>query len=206
MKQVNLKEFNITELRFRFWTNLTSDLLKKIESVVAPDEDGDYMFMESYKIDNVGHIVAAVVSKSTGEERYSVRGICEIGGGKRLGKGVVSVSKLLEIMSSIKEEIRVMCWLRLSFGRRQKPKTVISLPINITDMPKALYDVIHGIHFVKRKGKGFKYEVILDLERDGTLTDIIIYDKVMNIKESFWEDIIQEGIEISDGFVLRGKQ
>jgi len=206
MKQVNLKEFNITELRFKFWTNLTSDLLEKIESVVAPDEDGDYVFMDPYKIKNVGHLIATVVSKSTGEGRYGIRGICEVRKGGRLGKGMVSVSKLLEIMSSIKEEITVMCLLRLSFGRRQKPKTIISLPIKITDMPKTLYDEIHGIHFVKREGRGFKYEVILDLERDGTLTGIIIYNKLMSIKESILEDIIQEGIEISDGFVLRGKQ
>ena len=206
MKQVNLKEFNITELDFMFWANLTDDLLEKIRSVVAPDEDGDYIFIESYKIDNVGHIATAMVSKSKGEGKYRIRYRCEIGKGGRLGKGVVSVSKLFEIISSIEEKMMVRSRLRLSFGRRQKHKTIISFPIKITDMPKTLYDEIHGIHFVKREGKSFKYEVILDLEENGALMEVIIYKKLTNIKESIVEDIIQQGIEISDGFVLREKQ
>jgi len=206
MKQVNLKKFNITELRFVFGTNLTDDLLKKIRSVVPPDKDGDSMFVESYKIDNVGHLVAAMVSKSTGEGIYNIRVICEKGRGRRLGKGVGSVSKLFEIISSIKEEITVMSTLRLSFGRRQRYKAVISLPIKITDMPKMPYNEIRGIRFVKREGKDFKYDVILDFERNGSLTEVINYIKRTNIKESILEDIIQEGLEISDGFVLKGKQ
>jgi hypothetical protein len=78
--------------------------------------------------------------------------------------------------------------------------------MKITDMAKMPYDEIHGIHFVKHEGRDSKYEVILDLERDGSLTELIICQKRMKIKGSILEDIIQEGMEISDGFVLRGKQ
>jgi hypothetical protein len=120
-------------------------------------------------------------------------------------EGVVSVGKLFEILSLTEEEVPVMSKLSLSFSRRQKRKTVISLPIKITDMPETLYDEIHGMHFAKREGKGFKYDVILDLERDGSITEIIIYNKVTKIKESILEDIVQAGIEISDRFVLRGQ-
>jgi hypothetical protein len=35
---------------------------------------------------------------------------------------------------------------------------------------------------------------------------LINYRKLMNIKESMLEDILQEGIKISDGFVLREKK
>ena len=206
MKQVNLKEFNITELDFMFWANLTDDLLEKMRSVVTPDEDGDYIFIDSYKIDNVGHIATAIVSKSKGEGKYRIRCRCEIGRGGRLGKGVVSVSKLFEIMSSFKEKVMVISMLRLSLGRQKKHKAIISLPIKITDMPKMLYDEIHGVHFVKREGKSSKYEVILDLEENGALTETVTYRKLRNIKASIVEDIIQQGIEISDGFVLREKQ
>lgn len=206
MKQVNLREFNIKELDFIFWTNLTDDLLEKMRSVVAPDEDGDYIFVDSYKIDNVGHITTAMVSKSKGEGKYRIRCRCEIGRGGRLAKGAVNVSKLFEITSSIKEKMMVSSMLRLSFGRRQKHKTIISLPIKITDMPKMLYDEIHGVHFVKHEGKSFKYEVILDLEENGALSEVIIYKELRTIKASIVEDIIQQGIEISNGFVLREKQ
>ena len=73
MKQVNFKEFNITELDFIFWVNLTDDLLEKIQSVVAPDEDGDYIFIDSYKIDNVSHIATAMVFKPKGKGKYRIR-------------------------------------------------------------------------------------------------------------------------------------
>ena len=81
----------------------------------------------------------------------------------------MSVSKLFEIISYIKEEITVMCTLRLSFGRPRKYKTIISLPIKITDMPKAIYDEIHGMHFVKREGKGLNMMLYLTLKKTGLL-------------------------------------
>jgi hypothetical protein len=205
MKQVNLRELNIRELEFMFWINLTDDLLEKIKGLVAPDKDGDYVFGELYRINNVGHFVGAMVSKSVGEGRYRIHGMCKIVKGKRLEEGVVSVSKLFEILCSIEEEITAMNKLNLSFSRRQKRKAIISLPIKITDIPETVYDEIHGMHFVKREGKGFKYDVILDLERDGSITEIIIYNKRINIKESIFEDIAQAGIGISDRFVLRGQ-
>lgn len=206
MKQVNLKEFNIEELRFTLWPNLTDDLVEEIRSVVAPDEDGDYLFMESYKIGNVGHFVGAVVSKLEVEGSYRIRVFCEIGRGGRLGKSVVSVSKLFEIISSVKEDLAGICMLKLSFGRRKKYKKIISLPIKITDMPNAIYDEIRGMHFTKNEGRIFKYDVILDIEPDGALKETITYRKMININESILEDIIREGIEISDRFVLREKQ
>lgn len=206
MKLINLKKLNIEELRLDFLINLADDLLEKIGSVVAPDKDGDYMFIDSYKIDNVGHLLTAMVSKSRGEGIYRVRGIWEKRRGRGLVKDVVSVSKLLEIISSIEQEILLRVSLRLSFSRRKKYKTVISLPIKITDMPKTIYDEIHGIHFVKREGKGFKYEVILDLERDGTILEMIICDKRMKIKKSMLEDMIQEFMEISGRFISKGEE
>ncbi len=206
MKQVNLKELNIIELDFTFWTNLTDDLLEKIGNVVAQDEDGDYIVVDSYKEDNVGHIVVVGVLKPKGEGKYRVRCRCELGRGRGLRKDVVRTSKLFEIMSSIKETMMVNSTLKLSFGRRKKHKTIISLPIKITDMPKTLYDEIHGVHFVKREGKSLKYEVILDLEENGALRETVIFKKLRNINASIIEDIIQQGIEISDGFVLREKQ
>jgi len=206
MKQVNFKEFNITGLRFRFWVDLTDDLLEKIQSVAPPDKDGRCVFVDSYKIDNVSHFAVALVSKSKGERRYRIGVMWERERLTGTGKGIASVSKLFEIVSCIKEEIAVRCTLRLSFGGRRKYKTIISLPIKITDMPKAIYDEIYGMHFVKREGKGSKYDVILDLQRNGAVMMLINYRKLMNIKESILEDILQEGIEISDGFVLREKK
>ena len=203
MKQVNLKEFNITEMNFMFWISLTDDLLEKIRSVVAPDEDGDYVFFDSYKVNNVGHITGAMVSKSKGEWRYRVQGMCEIGKGGRLGKGAVSVSRLFEIISSIEDKALVLSRLKLSFGRRKKYRTIISLPVKITNMLKMPYNEIGGIRFVKREGNSIKYEVVLDIEINGALNETIIYKELRNIKESMIEDIIQQGIEISDSFVLR---
>jgi len=205
MKQVNLKEFNIKELGFWFLANLTDDVLEKIRNVVAPDEDGDYIFLDSYKIANVGHTAIAVVSKSKSEGKYRIACKYEIMRGGRLGKDIVSVSKLLEIIPAIKEKVMVNGRLRLLFGRRKKHKSIISLPMKITDMPKMLYDEIHGVHFVKNEGKNLKYEVILDIEENGALSETVIYKELRTIKASIVEDVKQQGIEISDGFVLREK-
>lgn len=206
MKQVNLKELNIEELSCTFWITLTDDLVERIRGAVAPDEDGDYVFMDSYKIGNVSHFMGAAVSKSLGEGRYKVRVVCEKEAGVKLPKDTISVRKLLEIISSIKEEVGAFCMLRLSFGKRRRPKTIISLPVKISDMPKTVYDEIRGFHFMKREDKVFKYDVILDIEPDGNLMEMINYRKMINIKESILEDVIQEGMVISDCFVIREKQ
>jgi len=206
MKQVNLKEFNITGLRFSFWVTLPDDLWEKIRSATSQDKGGGYVFADKYKIGNVSHFMLALVSESRGEKRYGIRVMLERESLTGVGKSIASLSKLLEIISCIKEEVAVDCRLRLSFGRPRKCKTVISLPIKITDMPEAIYDEIHGMHFVKREGKGRKYDVILDLERKGAIVLLINYKTLVNIKESILEDILQEGIEISDGFVLREKK
>jgi hypothetical protein len=207
MKHVNLKEFNIDELSVTFWVSLGDELVQKMGGVVAPDEDGDYVFMESYKIGNVAHYVAAVVSKPKFVEgQYRIQIICEKKSGRKWAAGAVSVSKLFEIISSIKEKIPAMGMLSLSFGQRKKYKTIISLPMKITDMPKALYDEIDGVHFVKREGKLLKYDVILDLEPNKTLTEWLTFRIDININESILEDVMREGLSIADGFVSRGEQ
>lgn len=205
MKQVNLKEFQINELRFTFWATLTDDLLGEIQSVVTADEDGDYIFREPYRIGNVSHYLFAMVSKSSGEGRYRIVVSCSVESVRGLRKEAGNVRKLFEILSPIKEDLTAYCVMHLSLGRRKKYKTVISLPIKITDMPNTLYDEIRGAHFAKREGKAIKYDVVVDVERDGNLIELINYTKKINIKESILEDVVKEGMKISDGFILRGK-
>ena len=118
----------------------------------------------------------------------------------------VSVGKLVEIISSIDKEIVAICWLKLSFGRRRRYKTIVSLPMKVTEMPERLYDEIHGMHFIKREGKVLKYDVILDLDPDRSLREMITFRKAININESVLEEVIREGMRISDGFVSRGER
>lgn len=206
MKQINFKELSIVRLRLEFSINLPDDLLEKIGSVAPPDKEGDHVFMDSYKMGNVNHFVIAIVSKSTREGRYVVLIGWERGKLRGVGRGVRSVGKLFEIMSSIKEEIAVTCALRLVFGQRVKHKTIMNLPIKVTDMPETLYDEIHGMHFVKREGKGSKYDVILDLRKEGGLLASVGYERLVNMRGSVVEELLEEGIEISEGFVLREKK
>lgn len=205
MKKINLRELNIQDVDFTFRISLTDDLLERIESNVKPDDDGDYVFVERYKADGVGHMLGAVMSKGKGEERYRVRVLCERMRYGKVQEGTVSVCRLFEIISSIKEEIVVRCMLRLSFSKRKKYKTMISLPMKITDMPDATYNEIHGMHFVKRAGNDRKYDFILDIGRDGTITAAIHYGKRVKIQESIMEDIVKEGMGICNSFVV-GKE
>lgn len=207
MKQVSLKESNIERLSVTFWVNLTDDLLERIRTVVAPDGDGDYGFVDAYKMGNVNHRVVAILSKSgfvPGE--YKIELFCEKKSGRKLAGGMPSVSKLFEIISSVEGETRAIGVLSLSFGRQKKSKPIISLPIKITDMPEALYDEIDGIHFVKREGKLVKYEVILDVEADKTLTEWLSFRMMVNINESILENAMREGLRIAGGFVSKGGQ
>ena len=77
--------------------------------------------------------------------------------------------------------------------------------MKVTDIPEAVYDEIHGMHFVKTEGKTRKYDVILNRNRKGGVSLLVKYRVMMNVKESILEDVLQEGVKISEGFVLRGK-
>jgi hypothetical protein len=205
MKKLNFKELNITGLRFAFRVTLTDDIWEQIQNATTKDKVGGYVFVDKYKIGNVSHFVLALVKKSKVEKRYAIGIMWERENLTGVGEGIASVSKLLEIISCIEGEVAIYGRLSLLFGRAQKCKTIVSLPMKITDIPEAVYDEIHGMHFVKSEGKGRKYDVILNRERKGAVGLLVNYRAMMNIRESILEDVLKEGIKISEGFVFRGK-
>lgn len=204
MVRINLKSFDISALRINFEASLPEDLLEIMGSVCPPDEDGDFVFVDSYKVEGVGHAASAIVSElKKGAKEFGFEFMYRVRRGGRLGKDVPRTSQLLEILSAIKEPVWFNCLLRFIFGKRSKTNTLINLPIKVTAQPNAPFNEIHGIHFVKLEKKELEYEVILDLLDEGGLMETVIFRHRNRISESTIEKIVRKAVEISNSFVSK---
>ena len=202
MVKENLKSHNIDELRFNFKIKPSEKLVREMGNACSPDEEGDYVFLDSYKVEGVGHVASAVVSELEGGVRdFLFRFRYAVARGGRLKKSVPRVDSLLEILSVIEEPVQFNCLLRFLFGKRSKSKTFINLPIKFTRQSNAPFNEIHGVHLVKLEEKEINYEVILDLVDEGGFMETVIFGNRMKISESVVEKIIRKGIRISKSFV-----
>jgi hypothetical protein len=198
----NLKKFNITEVRVSFKAKLTEELLGKLKSF-TPDEEGDYVFIERYKSEGVGHVATALVSLNEDNTEFSCRLLYRVRKGGRSRKSIPGISQLLDIVSAIQERVEFSCLLRFTFSKRTKTSMLINLPLKVTDKINAPFSEIYGAHFVKREGKQVKYEVILDFSEESGMLGTFVFETKDRISESVVEKIIQKGVGISKIFVSK---
>jgi len=198
----NLKALSINEFRFTFRLTLDEKLVSVVSVASPPDDDGDNVFLDTYKIVNISHLAIAVVSKvKKGAHNYSVDCRCSLGRGGRLKRGTPKISELFDILSAVKEPLYFNCLIRFLFGKRSQYKSIIQLPIKVTDKNDAIYNEIHGVHFVKMDGKRMDYEVIIDLLEGGGYTEAVIFGYRSEIDMSLMENIIGKATSISGEFV-----
>lgn len=198
----SLKSLSISELRFMFRLTLSKEIISLVGEASPPDEDGENVFLDSYKVDNVGHIAIAVVSKvKKGEDVYNIDCRCQLARGGRLRKETPKISRLIEILSDVKESQSFHCLVRFTYGKRAKFKPIVKLPMIITNKTKAPFNEIHGIHFAKVKGNKLENEAILDLLEGGGYNETVIFGYKSKISVSIVEDIVKKAKGISDNFV-----
>lgn len=204
--RANLKSFCIDQIRFNFEVKLSEELIEKIRNICSPDEDGDYVFFDYYRVESVGHVASAVVSQLKGDvEKFGVSFLYMLGKGGGFIKGAPKISSLLEVLSVVEEPVLVNCFLRFKFGKRSKVKGIVNLPVKISSQPNALFDEIHGVHFVKFEGGETKYEVILDIIEGGVLMQTVMFGNNIRISESSVGHVLRTGLEISRRFVSKGE-
>ena len=198
----SLKSLSISELRFIVKPTLTDELISKISEASPPDKDGDNVFLDSYKVNNVSHLAIAVVSKvKKREDVYNIDCRCQVAKGGILSKDTPKISRLIEILSDVKESQHFHCLARFLYGKRAKFKPIVKLPIRITDKTKVPFNEIHGVHFAKIVGKKLENEVILDLLEGGGYTETVIFGHSSKIGVSIVRDIVEKAKGISDNFV-----
>jgi len=200
----NLKPHHAISMRFFTTLALTDDLISQIQNISPPDEDGDSAFFDSYE----GHRAYVWVIKANKGidkdiQRFRIHFNYEQGRGGRLRKSTPQVEQLLDILSSIEEKIDFDCQVAFEFGKRLKPKPIISLPIKYTESPNMPFDIIQGLHLVKLGDKKWKYDAILEAVAAGAIMANIFFSHTSEIQESLANKILEEGAAIAESFVSK---
>lgn len=200
----NLRSYYITELRFSATLTLGDDFIGQIREASPPDESNDSLFVDSYKVDGGAHRAWVWVIEQDKKARgFRIEFNYEPTRGGRLRQDTPRISKLVDIASSIEEEVDISCQVSFRFGRQQKVKPIIPLPMKLLALPDMPFDEIDGLHLVKRGGKQREYDVILGLMGGGALLEMVFFDYHARIRETLADEIIRQAVRISDSFILK---
>jgi hypothetical protein len=198
--QPNLKIRNAASLEFSVTLPLSSDLVSQIRDTSSPDNDGDSVFFDSYK----GHRVIAIVNGIDKDAKeYKVLFVYQARGGGKLPKRLPRIAQLVDILSSIREQLNFECQVLFTFGRNLRRKPIISLPMRYIEAPDMPFDRIQGLHLVKLDNSQTKYEVFLEAPAKGVLIETIVFKHMSMVDESLPDKILTEAESISNRLVLK---
>ncbi len=202
----NLKPYDITMLMASFVLTLSEDLIAQIREASPPDDDGDSVFLDSYKVDNVSHRASVwVIELDKDVGSFKVGLTYELGKGGRLRKDMPRINKIFGMLTSIEEAIDINCQVSFRFEKRRKVKPIIPLPMKLIESPDMPFDEIDGIHLVKRTEERERHDVVLGISTEGVLFENIFFEHHARIQETLVDDIIKEALRISNRFILKGE-
>lgn len=197
--------FSINEIELSSEVELTEDLIQQIRTASPADKDNDSTFYDVYKVEKNGYYGWMAISIAEDSKTCNLSLHYESGRARKLTKQVPSVNQALGILSKISEPIELSCSLTFEFAKRDRVKTVLNLPLVLTESPKLPFNEIRGLHLSKSEGRISKCDVILDRRQDGSLTEILIFRHTGNINASLLDDIVSRAREISGSFVFKEK-
>lgn len=200
----DLKSYNIEELAFFATVSLDSTLIAQIQKVSPPDDSGDSLFVDHYKHGKTNYKSWVwVIKGSKDTDKYDINFHYEVATAAKAPKDIPKISRLIEIVSVIEKGVQFDCRANFWFGARSKIKPIIPLPLRLLELPDMPFDEVHGLHLVKRNGKGKKYEVMLDFSGRGTIAESVFFGYHGGIRETLADEIINEAVKISSSFILR---
>ena len=203
----NLKFFYIDKIDISATITVKDELINQIREMSPPDEDGDSAFYDSYKVERnsyIGWLVLSAPAKDNKTCGFTLH--YESGKGGRLRTALPRISQAIEILSKLDSPLELASIFNFKFGRRDKVKTVVNLPLTLSESPNLPFDKIQGIHFLRLEGKRYEYHVILDCAKDGSLFETVIFQHKTIINKSLIDELIKEANDISNGFIFKEQQ
>ena len=197
----NLKAFNVAYLTFNATVPLSLEQVSKIRDAAHPDSDGDSAFFGSYE----GHSSLAVVKRiNKNKKAYEVEFAYVSRNRGKVDQNNPQIKQLIEILSSVQDQLNFECVVTFNFGRKLHPKSIISLPNKYIESPNMPFDRIQGVHLIKLDADKVKYDVFLEAPAQGILGENIIFKHSSKFQESLSDAIFQEAKTISDKIVFLG--
>jgi len=187
-------------LEFSSTIPLSDEQISKIRDAANPDKDGDSSFFDLYQ----GHRTLAIVREAEEKtQEYKIEFTYVARTARKLSKHTPRISKLVEVLCSLKEQPNFECSVIFEFGRKLRPKSIISLPMKYIEAPNMPFDRIQGLHLVKLNGNETKYDVFLEAPSKGILYENVEFNYVSSFDESLPDKILTKAKSISDKIVFR---
>jgi len=196
--QPDLRPRHVTSLRFSASLDLGEDLVSRIRTSSPPDDEGDSLFVDSYKRHRA-IVWVQELDKDAGTFLLGFTYEPVPGGGLR--KLVARVHQLVDIVAPAGEQLDFDCQVAFQFGKRLKPRSIITLPMKYIEAPGLPFDSIQGLHFTKADDSGTKYDVFLDAPAHGVLAANVLFKYATQIDQSLPERILSEAESICQKFV-----
>lgn len=197
--QINLRAKNITTLIFSAILQLSDGFISRIRELSRPDKSGNSAFIEIYS----RHRAWAWVLVHNEEENIYRLGFTYEASSRKLPRSYPGISQLINILREIKEKQTFDCTAILNYGKKLRPKSIISLPMKWIEAPNLPFDRIQGLHFVKFEGSEIKHEAYLEAPSPGLLLMSINFKYKSTIDDLLLDKIVNEAISISDMFVFK---
>lgn len=203
----NLKVLSMNEIDLYGELELTDDLIQQIRTASPPDKDGYSFFFDVYKVENSSHVGLLMISVPVKRGKtcdFSLH--YEVGTWGKPRKKYPSIDQALGILASIDGSIELDCFSIFDFAKRDKVKTILNLPLIVSESPNLPFDQVRGFHFSKMEGKHSKYDVILDRGEDGRLKETVVFRyTTTKINDSLTNDVVNKAVEISEQFAVKEK-
>ncbi len=131
----NLKNHNVSDLSFFTVVSLDQETLSQIRKIAPPDEDGDNLFLDTYKIDNVDYrAIAWIIKQARSKDKYVIHFAYQQGKGGRLPKNTPYIHKFINIMPFDNKELCFHCRALFRFSKKLKVRSIISLPLKLVEL------------------------------------------------------------------------
>jgi hypothetical protein len=202
--KTDFKVFSISTIHISCRIELAEDIIRKIREASPPDEDGDSVFEDTYRVgeNRYGGVATVTKTEEDGKTCFLYISYTLTRGRMRKIK-LPLVDQALEILSNIDSAVELYCVLTFEFTKRDKVKTIISLPLILSESTKLPFSEIRGIHFSKMEGKRSQYDIILDRGEDGAITESLILRYTAKINNVLFDEVIKEAVRISNSFISK---
>lgn len=197
--QINLRSKHISRLTFSAILQLSNGFISRIRELSPPDKNDNSAFIEIYS----RHRAWLWVSVHNEEENIYRLGFTYEAGSRKLPRRYPRISQLINILCEIKEKQTFDCTAILNYGKKLRPKSIISLPMKWIEAPNLPFDRIQGLHLVKFEDNGIKHEVYLEAPSPGLLFMSINFKYRSAINDLLLDRIVSEAVSVSDMFVFK---
>jgi len=182
---------------------IPQDALTSLSQISKQEKAGFYVFHGEQQETKTKFVAFAFLTppKKSGDN-YKLEIRCEPGKLSKSQKGTTNVEPLIKFLSALNQQVALECRLHFKF-KNKKVKTIISLPLKLTEVEDSPFQEIQGLHLVKRNKDSIAYEVIMDLVTESILLETVFFNKVGIFNQSLIDDALALGEVYSKAVVIR---